>query len=119
MPNDVITINVLSTAWRKKMCEKLGLVYESSIKQPENLVGGRISEFQTWETESIRGDGNCFFRCLSKILTGNDNSHIQLRAIIAKFIASEGVQFRQKNTHPFKYLTEESQRYIRGLEESS
>ena len=113
MPNDVPTISVLSTAWRKKICEKLGIVYESSIKQPENLVGGRISEFQPWETESIRGDGNCFFRCLSKILTGNENSHIQLRAIIAKFIASEGSTklawyFRQKNTHPFKYLTEES-----------
>ena len=49
MPNDVPTISFLSTAWRK-MCEKLGLVYESSIKQPDNLVGGRISEFQPWET---------------------------------------------------------------------
>ena len=113
MPNDVPKISVLSTDWRKNKCDKFGLVYESSMKQPENLVGRRISDYQPWETESIKGDGNCFFRCLSKILTGNENSHIQLCSIIAKFIASEGNTklawyFRQKDTHPSKYLTEES-----------
>lgn len=42
-----------------------------------------------------------------------ENSHIQLRSIIAKLIASKGSTrlawyFHQKDTHPSKYLTEES-----------
>ena len=112
MPKDTPKITVLSTEWRKNMCERLGLVYQHSIIQPLNLVGERISYNKAGDTESIQADGNCFFRCLSKILTGNENSHIQLRAIISRFIASERTTqlawyFRQKVLTPCDYLLDE------------
>ena len=72
------------------MCEKLGLEFHSTIRQPTNIVGELLCGYEPSMTENIVGDGNCIFRCLSKIITGSQESHSQLRDIIVSFIASEG-----------------------------
>ena len=95
----------------------LDLTYhQTKIKQPENLKGKPLSHFGPWETENIVGDGNCLFQCLSKIITGNQESHAKVRAIIARFIASEGTTqlqwyFLQKNMPPCAYFLDEN-RYL-------
>ena len=103
----------MSEKWQREMCIKLGLNFHSSNDQPSNFVGKSISEFQPWETTEILRDGNCFFRCLSKILTGSQNSHLDLRSIICHFIATEGTTqfgwyFHQKGVTPCEYFLNEN-----------
>ncbi|KAI6648976.1 hypothetical protein LOD99_6859 [Oopsacas minuta] len=84
-------ISVVNEEWLRDKYKFLGLVFISSIKRPQNLAGLSLSKYTPWETERIVGDGNCLFRCISKILTGDQTSHLEIRSTIAYFIASEGV----------------------------
>ena len=49
-----------------------------------------LSDYRPWETASIGKKTETFFRCPSHIITGNQDSHSELRELIAHFIASEG-----------------------------
>ncbi|KAI6649024.1 hypothetical protein LOD99_6907 [Oopsacas minuta] len=105
-------ISVVNEEWLRDNCKFLGLVFISTIKQPQNLAGLSLSKYTPWETERIVGDGDCLFRSISKILTGDQTSHLEIRSTIAHFIASEGVTrigwyFKQKVTHPCKYFMNE------------
>ena len=71
-------------------CNLLGITFESACKQPSHIVGRSLRDYEPSKTEAIIGDGNCIFRGLSKIITGSENSDLQLRCIISRFIASEG-----------------------------
>ena len=80
-------------------------------------MGQSLSKYKPWKTEANIGDGNCLFRCLSYIITGNQDSHLQIRTLIAKFIASEGSTklgwyFHQKNTTQCEYLMNENLVYL-------
>ena len=103
----------------KEKCQYFGLHFRSLIRQPENLVGKPLSLYEPWETESIKADGNCLYRCLSKILTGEQDNHTQLRFLISRFIASEGTSilswyFKQKETTPFEYMQNENLTHLPG-----
>ena len=103
-------INVTDEIWQRSKCDMLGISFESVCRQPYSSVGKLLSGFEPWEAEHIEGDGNCLFRCISKLITGSENSHLHLRSIISRFIASEGTRklgwyFKTKQTTPCKYLT--------------
>ncbi|KAI6654480.1 ATP-dependent DNA helicase PIF1 [Oopsacas minuta] len=105
-------ISVVNEEWLRDQCKFLALVFISTIKQPQNLARLSLSKYTPWETERIVGDGNCLFRCISKILTGDQTSHLEIRSNIAHFIASErvtriGWYFKQKLTNPCKYFMNE------------
>ena len=34
-----------------------------------------------WESVKVLGDGNCFFRAISKLLTGWDDQHLKLAVV--------------------------------------
>ena len=91
LPNTSPIISVVNEEWLRGKCKFLGLVFISTIKQPQNLAGQPFTKYKPWETERIVGDGNYLFRCISKILTGDQTSHLEIRSTIAHFIASEGV----------------------------
>ena len=104
--------SVIPTTWQIEMCQKLGVLYHSPLKQPANIVEHSLSGYQPWETESIIGNGNCLFRCLSKIITGCEESNPQICYIITSFIASEGITkigwyFRTKCITPVNYFLNE------------
>ena len=63
--------------------------FESACKQPSHIVGRSLRDYEPLKTEVILGDGSCLLRCLSKITTGSENSHLQLRCTISQFISSE------------------------------
>ena len=70
--------------------------------------------------ENIIGDRNCLFRYLSKIITGNQESHFQLRSIISHLIASEGTTklawyLRPKCVTPSDYFLGENCVHIEGM----
>ena len=79
-----------------------------------------LSDYRPWETASIGKDGNCFFRCLSHIITGNQDSHSELRELIADFIASEGASklgwyLKHSGYTPFSYFLKENMVNINGV----
>ena len=82
-------ITVIDENWKRSKCNLLGITFESTCEQPSNIVGRPLRDYEPSKTEAVIGDGNCLFRCLSKINTGSENSHLQLRCIISRFIASE------------------------------
>ena len=97
----------------------MGLPFHSISKQPVNYNGKLLENYEPWETENIVGDGNCLFRCFSHIITGSQNSHPQLRAIIAHFIASEGISrlgwyFKSKRLTPCGYFLTENLTSLEG-----
>ena len=109
----------LSEDLKRSMCHLLGLTFESSSKQPFNIVGEPLRKYEPWEKDEISGDGNCLFRCFSQILTGNQSSHLKIRSIISRFLASEGARqlqwyFKSMGTAPFEYMDEETPIYMEG-----
>ena len=55
-----------------------------------SLNGEKIKWFQPWKCEDIKGDGNCLFRCFSKILTGTENHHLKIRGEICRYMITTG-----------------------------
>ena len=114
------TITVVGEAWQRDKCAMLGLTYQTNCRQPDHLIDEPLYRYQPWETEAIVGDGNCLFRCLSKIITGEQDSHQQLRRIISNFIASEGTTklgwyFRQFRITPSDYFLNEKMPHLDGV----
>ena len=112
-------VNVVNQLWQKNKCNLLGLPFESVSKQPVNYNGQPLKKYKPWETENIIRDGNCLFRCLSNVITGNQNSHLQLRTIIARYIATKGTSrlgwyFKTKQTTPCEYLLSENLTLLEG-----
>ena len=103
-------INVIDENWKRTKCDMLGISFVPFVDQPSNIIGQSLSGFEPSETDYIEGDGNCLFRCLSKLVTGSENSHLQLRSIISRFIASEGTKkpglySKTKQMTPCEYLS--------------
>lgn len=65
---------------------------------PSNPVYEVLKELLAKENRKvdyIRGDGNCFFRAISKIMYGNDNFHKAVRNLIVDIIATNKSKFAQ------------------------
>ena len=77
---DFPKIVVIDESWQRSMCNSIGLNFYSDSKQPSNIAGLLLRDYEPYETDDIVGDGNCLFRCLSKIIMG----------MISRSIASEG-----------------------------
>ncbi|KAI6657036.1 hypothetical protein LOD99_11219 [Oopsacas minuta] len=106
--HDSPRISVINEAWQRQKSEMLELNFHSVSKQPSQ-VNQTLSDYRPWETANIDKDGNCFFRCLSRIITGNQDSHSELRKLIAHFIASQGASklgwyLKQSGYTPFSYF---------------
>ena len=56
-------------------------------------------------------DGNCFFRCISKILSGTQDHHMELRGEVSRYIVTNGrsiikryLKTFSKDASPVTYL---------------
>ena len=58
-----------------------------------NIIRKEVGEGR--EIDSIRGDSNCFFRAVSKVICGSDENHKQLRDLCVEFLNTHSNQFRQ------------------------
>ena len=58
-----------------------------------NIIRKEVGEGR--EIDSIRGDGNCFFRAVSKAICGSEENHKQLRDLCVEFLNTHSNQFRQ------------------------
>ena len=75
------TFNTLSSRTAKMLQEKFGIESEYKLigKQLDSSckVGDKVCI-------NVQGDGNCFYRCISKFLTGIEDYHLQIRRTVTK-----------------------------------
>ena len=117
--HDSPRISVINEAWQRQKCKMLKHSFHSVSKQPSQ-VNQTLSDYRPWETASIGKYGNCFFRCLSHIITGNEDNHSELRELIAHFIASEGASklgwyLEHSGYRPYSYFLKENMVNINGV----
>ena len=68
--------------WRAYHSQRLALSKPSRLKKrTAGLLGVPT------ESENVEGDGNCYFRCLSRELGGTENNHEKLRDAVVSFMA--------------------------------
>ncbi|KAE8737612.1 hypothetical protein FOCC_FOCC016925 [Frankliniella occidentalis] len=72
-------------ARRKERCQTIGLSKCLKVGPDAALKSLGASK----KTESIRGDGNCFYRALSYALTGEETSYSSVRKKLAAFMKTE------------------------------
>ena len=73
------------------------------FEQQQTLTGSLLSKFIPMQTEKIGKDGNCFFRCISKMLSGTEAHHIKLRAEVCRYIVTNGKSIIQRYLRTFRY----------------
>ncbi|KAI6659383.1 OTU-like cysteine protease family protein [Oopsacas minuta] len=54
------------------------------------MAGRRVRDYEPWECSSIERDGNCLFRCLSKLILGSQEYHAKIRGEICRYMVSDG-----------------------------
>uniref|UniRef100_A0A1X7V5P1 OTU domain-containing protein n=1 Tax=Amphimedon queenslandica TaxID=400682 RepID=A0A1X7V5P1_AMPQE len=93
--------NPVGIDWQREMCLKLGLRFyaHNGVRHRGSDVQLRCPNIQT--CIPIRGDGNCFFRSISHIITGNQQQHRELRSIV--------VEYLRANSRLFVYCLESTQ----------
>ena len=80
----------ITQQWQIAKCQQLGISFCEKFEQQPALTGSLLRKFVPWQTEKISMDGNCFFRTISKILSGSEKNHVKLRAEVCRYIISEG-----------------------------
>ena len=72
--------------WQKDRCEAFGLeLHRANTKHGNHPLSININQAPS-STVRIVGDGNCFFRTLSHIVTGSQEIYPELRLILTSFM---------------------------------
>ena len=80
---------LITNSTRRNIAPYLGLMDVNSVmrQMPNYRMGGTARGLKPPDKVFIiRGDGNCYFRALSFILTGTGIYHVQIRQVICDFI---------------------------------
>ena len=91
----------------------MGLQFIKEIEQHRDLSGQLLPHLTPWQCDPIEKDGNCFFRCISQIISGTQAHHQQLRGEVCRFIATDGREFTQKYLRTKFYKETSSLAYLR------
>ena len=88
--------------------------YQKTVARKINLPVMHVHQFYPGTTldeptqiQNIRGDGNCFFRCISYLLSGSEEFHQTVRNAVVNHMVSLGSQMSrilQPNTTVQQYL---------------
>ena len=74
--------------WQRTVCINMGLIY---IQSSKTTPGGlHVPLTAPASVRTIMGDGNCFFRSLSYIITGCEEQHKSVRRAIVRHMRSFG-----------------------------
>ena len=119
LKSDNPIISPITIEWQKEKCDLLGIQLQQQTDQHSSLAGQVLGNFEPWRSPSITGDGNCLFRCLSKVISGSEEDHAKLLGEIYRYMVGEGKDeiswyFNQVlSTTPAEYLGE-SVMYVAG-----
>ena len=90
LASDVPLITPITVDWQKEKCALLDFPFKEPIDQHSSVAGQRLQAFAPWLCDSIGADGNCLFRCLSKVISGSEEHHAKLRDEICRYMVSDG-----------------------------
>ena len=68
--------------WQRDMCEFMGLRFRRPNRVSRGGPDVPIGPPDPHATKPIGGDGNCFFRSISYIITGSELQHMDVRRVI-------------------------------------
>ena len=78
--SETFAFNPTNTKWRLYQCQRMGIVRRKNMK----IRRFNIRLGQPDKLENVAGDGNCFFRCISRELSGCEENHAMVRdAVVA------------------------------------
>lgn len=86
---DAITYNPVCRDWQISRCNSLGLNFHYGNNPHHGAARNEmigISQ-RPIRTGRISADGNCFFRCISFIITGSQDYHEELRLLVTTYMA--------------------------------
>lgn len=75
-------------AERRVLCERMGGLSAQKVKYCWKVNGHKITENVV--TRKVQGDGNCLFRVLAYLISGDEENHLMVRAVITEAIAKAG-----------------------------
>ena len=73
---------------RRVLCERMGGLSAQKVKYCWKVNGHKIT--RTLVTRKVQGDGNCLFRALAYLISGDEENHLMVRAVITEAIAKAG-----------------------------
>ena len=88
---ETMLFHPVDDVWQREKVEMLGLKVKTPIPQSNSATVSRLTVPQ--DLVSIRKDGNCFFRAVSHILTGNQREHKTVRKMIYRFMIENDSAF--------------------------
>ncbi|KAI0214529.1 hypothetical protein LSAT2_000370 [Lamellibrachia satsuma] len=77
--------------WQKSQTSALGLKVQVPV--PTKKVKSVTAVELPTEKTAVHGDGNCFFRAISQLLTGAQSDHKFLRNYVVQFMDSSDKEF--------------------------
>ena len=89
---NTLTFKPVNKEWQKKICENFDLkpvkFHESVTTKDIGISAGPKS------TVKIQGDGNCYFRTISYMITGEENKHKHIRDLVVRYLERNEDIFR-------------------------
>lgn len=84
--------NPVTMAWQIEKCDFFNIQLSQKDNSSSNIRKQSLDFSRPDETQNIIGDGNCFFRALSFVLTGSQSNHAYLRnAVIQHMFSIEDI----------------------------
>jgi hypothetical protein len=74
--------NPVTMAWQIEKCDFFNIQLSQKNNSSSNTRRQPLNFSRPDETQNILGDGNCFFRALSFVITGSQSNHAYTRPII-------------------------------------
>ncbi|XP_071958642.1 uncharacterized protein [Antedon mediterranea] len=91
-------------AEKKNICNKLGINYKHSGR---NCSINRASHIgHPLQIKNITGDGNCFYRAISYIISGTENNHLILRKAITNHLLESDDMFSNALSDEYRTVKE-------------
>ena len=74
---------------------------EAEFNRMTKIKDKKLAKFSAQETEAcVTGDGNCFYRCLSVYLYGDETKHERVRKDIVNFMSLNAEKFQEFADEP-------------------
>ena len=87
-PENAFHFSLPTRFWQIEACRLLTLEFIDFVLPLLDSSIPISREDRPLQTVPVGGDGNCFFSCLSYILTGTEDAHSALRQLLCMFIQS-------------------------------
>ncbi|XP_071963825.1 uncharacterized protein [Antedon mediterranea] len=103
-PDENFKFIPISEAQKKNMCNEVGIHCEHTDM---NCGINRASQIgHPLQITNITGDGNCFYRAISYIISGTEDNHFLLRRAITNHLLETGDLFINTFSHEYRSVKE-------------